>query len=612
MANRKFCKVNFSNDLKKIGNILVKSLETDGVKLPSSSKQYIQDGLKEIHARMREGLSGADDLEGLTMNVLKGQIQRDVLDIINTYKAAKRNADHFDLIAKKAEDEKGILGAITTLFQEQDIAANAQKVWYWNMIDNAWRNLDTAGVKYNPEVAQRATKLFNRAMFDQGEELMDFLRTKGLEDPDMEIYMALKTGTHRIAELDMIARVFRNIDDNVTTRVRSEAPYFNKLSEHVLPLKIDVDKIQAMGKRGFVDYYVSHASRKKPDGSLRDDAAMAKSADMIYENAVSGQTFAPNAAYKSTTNVFGFRKIHFDTIEAEWNFIKKFGRMNDGIIGGALKHRERLLKNVSYSHSHGPNINFSLYSLREHILKNSKVKNATAVHKRIQQESEALEAVLGRGMEVDETTYYLNTALQDIVSYGLTGSSAIRNLTFDQTIYTGLMSHMLTGRGQIEETGKAIWALMKNMKNNGRMDELVQIFESQGIMTQIENALLYKGHLQETMGEAALNQGTSKAQKYLKKGARFAASARQGVSKWSAADRMTKASRTSQAVNSGKIIMNGVDKVGWGGMSKGARNVAEQAGFDSDMWSALKKVKRIQHDGNMVVQQSEGWQKGVV
>ena len=606
MARAKFCKTNFNADLKKISNAIIRGLEgkvagegdiKDIKKLPKNVKKMIKEGVEDIFDGLKKDVNKGDTLEGLTVEALKGRAQRQILDIINTYKATQRMNDHFDLISKNADSEQGVLGALTTLFQEHDIAANAQKIWYWDMVETAWKNVDTGGVRYNPKSAAKAQELFNKAMTGNQEELLEFLSLKGIEDPERELYLALTAGTHRIPELDTIAGVFKFIDTELASKIKSEAPYFNILSDHVLPLKVDLDKLQHYGKKDFIDFYVKHADPRRADGTQREPKDMQKAAEGIYDNSLNNRTFTPDSAYRTTTSIFGFRKIHFTSKNAEWDFLKRYGKINDGIIHSALKHHEQLLKGVSYSKTHGPNINFSLYSLREHVTNNHKLADASKINHRIMTEAEHLSTALGRGSEIDETSFLINQSLQDLVSYGLTGSSAIRNLTFDQSIYTGLMSHMLTGKGQFEETGKAIWGLFKYGIDNDRMETAVRLFEQQGIMTKIENAMLYRGHIQDELATSASN-GKPHVE-YLRKAAKFTAEGRKKVSKWSLADRITRASRTSQAVNAGHIINKGV-KEGWNSLSLGARNIAEQAGFDMRMWRALEKVERIKFEGKDV------------
>ena len=608
----KACKVDLFKDLDKViklsQNKIFESTKTGDVEGNKVLKHYINNAFKDLKTQIKERIiPDADNFKEMTTDKLKGHVKRQILDILNQYKSARQMTKDFDLISKMSKDIDGVKGSITTLFQTHDIKANAQTTWFFDMLDNVWNNIDSTGKRFNAKNASKARQLFEASLYDRGANLKEFIKAKGVANADKELYLALKSGHHpEIPELDLIANIYKQIDDNVAAKVKEEAPYFNILKDHVMPLKLDYDKIRVTSVDEWSDFLLQHLDPRKADGSIMTEKGIRKKAAMIKDLIDSDTNFTPDSIYRATKSVFGFRKLHFKDVESEWQFIERFGRNNQGILESAMSHKQHLLKSLVYYKTHGPNVQFSLYNLNKHIADKYKNLDTNKITKAIDDESVVMKHKMGASSLSDELTHNIKQSLQDLVSYGLTGSSTLRNISFDQTINTGLNSHLLTGNNQLQETASAFSDLIKYSIKGDNAQEIVKLMERQGIMIQIEHAMLYRGFLDDSLSNTYSKNKDLKLD-LSRKAAKFTSTWRKKVSKWSLADRTTKASRASQAANAGGVILDALENPR--GITKATKNLIEQVALTDAEFAAFKYVDKIQYEGKGIALDTDTFNK---
>ena len=393
----------------------------------------------------------------------------------------------------------------------------------------------------------------------------------------------------------MIARAVKTIDSLNTARVKKFAPYFNILEHHVLPIRLDPGKLNATNKDAFNQFLLEKLDRRKADGTELTDAQVLKKADAIYSKIYDNLSFKPNGSYRSTTRLFGHRKLHFKNSEAEYDFLHQFGRSPRNILQEVMKHKRQLSMSTALYNILGPNVGFNLKVLERHAqTKFGKIADSDNITKTILAEAQDLEVTMGHSAPVDTVTGHVFRAIKNLISYGLTGSATVRDLVNDKTVYTGLMRSFYTGENQLQHTTGAMWDVTKASVKNGRTQELADLLHTQGIMIRFEQALLYQGYIDDALGEGL--QASGKGVKFAKAAEKFTARGRQIVSRYSGADRVNTAGRASQAVVAGDIIMTNL-KQPWGKLNNNVKSLITQTGLGQKEWEVLAKVDTIKFEG---------------
>ena len=594
MSNRNACSIDLISGLKKVNNILNKEFKGD------ASKQVLLQHVKDELANVTKQVEAdavqkyRDGIDDESLGELKQFQKRQILDIFNTYRVADENNTLLDSILKGVADKSGTRGAITTFFQRTDTLLSSSDTWFDNMVENVMKTLDTGGVRFNAKTGFRAVDMLQDTLAG-GTKLHKFLQKMGQEDPQKAIFMALREGSSKIPELDTLARAYKTIDDFNMSKIKSDAPYMGDVKNHVVPLRINRDKISFKGYAEFEKFMLDSVDTSRLKKKYKTTEDLQQAIRMTYDKIDSDTSFAPNNKFRSTTNPFSSRKFHFKSAELEWEFNKQFGEGTENILASSLQHKRRLLRSTVLHEIHGPNVSFNLQALSRHI-ESKGLLSEGEIKAQITKHSNALESKMGIGEETGRVYSDIITGLQNIVTYGLTGSSMLRDLAFDKTIYTGMVSALYKDNSHLLEITKQTWGLLKTAVTKGEIERAGKILENQGIMTQMSNAQLYSSQ----MGNAnKLNKivANTKSEAIAKRFKDVTGKGKEFVSWITLANRVQKAGRVSQAFNAGNIMMESLGRK-LNDATTAVQRQFQQAGIGELEFEALKKVKKLEYKGS--------------
>lgn len=594
--NKQECNLQLTSQINEITRIMRSQIQETAIENFEGDKKalqaYVQDAIEDTKKQIEEAFSEGNrgTIDALTVEKLKGSLKRQTIDILNTYKAINENIAYYDSLIKRSKELSGKKGAIKTFFQRTHNLTRGEGRFFDEMIDTTIDALETGGVRSNPEVNANVRRLFQEEI-SGSDSINTFLRDKyNIDNPDMEFYLAIKAGSSKIPELDVLARALKKIDESTSTRVQKNAPYFNVLKDHVLPVRVDRAKLNQQGFAEFDSFIREHADLDALTNGNADNAqALAFTIKHMFENMATDRSFDPISQFQKTTNLFGHRKIHFTSDKAEFDFISKFGDMHRGVLGGYLSHRRNLLKKTVLYNLHGPDISFNMFNLHKKLIKEGIEENEA--YRLVQDNANDLKLSGGLKTHVEEMSDNILQGASNLVSAGLTGGSTLRNLAYDNTIHTALVSSFLKKNSTIMELGRTIWGLTKTMAKGKQTDELARLFERQGITTRIAQHTLYQGHVDNALATTAKG-----GNKYAKAFSQYSYKAAGVVSKYGGADLTFKSSRVSQASNAGGMILDSINKP-WGELTEGLRVSFEQAGLSKADLGVLRKVKRLTFEG---------------
>ena len=608
MSNRDTCNINLAANLKKVNSIFEAEFKGDASKkvLLNHVKAELFNIANKVEAdAVKKYRDGIDDA---TLAELSQGQRRQILDVFNSYRIATEGNSLFDSISKGVTDSSGMKGSIDTMFQRTDSLLGSAETWFDNMVADAMKALDTGGVRFNARTGFAAIDMLQDTLAG-GRKMHNFLKKNGHEDPQKSIFLALREGTSKVPELDTLSRAYNSIDDINMAKIKTDAPYMGDIKRHVLPLKHNMDKIAASNLKlpdgtelkGYeaYEYFMLQAvdtSHLKKKYKTKEDLQTA--IKMSYDKMDTNESFMPSSRFKSTTNPFSSRKFHFKTTELEWAFHKTFGQGDDNVLSSALSHKRNLLRSTVLHELHGPNVNFNLYALSKHI-ESKQILSASEVKAHIIKNTHALESRMGIGSPATRTYSDSIEGLQHTITSGLTGSSAGRDIAFDKTLYTGVVSSLYKKNNQFMETLKVTWDLLKTAVQSGEIERFGRILERQGIMTQMSSGQLYSSQLMDAPGVKSITTDT-KGQAIARRFKNFAKGGRDVVSWLTLANRIQRAGRVSQSGNAGSIILEGLSN-DFKKATPALQIQFEQAGLGELEFNALKKIKRFKHNGKDVL-----------
>ena len=592
----KVCDLNFTNTVNTLANKVTsavgKAVKDQPEKFLGQSnvtQKYIKEVMEDVKKVVSHTLAGMDR-DTIDMDVLdnlNGTLKRNVIDTLNTFKAQYENITFLENSTRGLKSEAEFKEALVGFFQRTDNVVKAEVLKFEKMIDNAIDNLDTGGVRSNPEVNIRSKDLWDNAVRG-GDDVKDFLKEQGVTDPDEFLYLAFDSGKSKIPEIDVLARAYKFIDDSATSMVVSKAPYFNKLEGHVLPLRVNKLKAEDKGYFFYHQFLKKHADLDAlTNGKADNEKVLNATIKGLYESVITDADYAASSKFKSTTNLFGHRKIHFKEKTGEFKYLKTFGDLDEGIIPLMLNHRKNLLKKVALHDMHGADIGFNAYNIAKYLqAKGVNYESATAM---VNRSLKRLKSDADPKTTAEETMNTIAKSASNLISAGLTGSAFVRNLLYDNTIHTGIVNNLLQ-EGGIEEFIKPIWELVKTGLNSRQYDGIADALEAQGIAIQISQNKLFQD-IEQGMRSVGKTKNTP-----LGKLEEFTGQLAEGVSKYGLSDAILKASRVSQAINVGSIMLKSTSK-SWSDLPNGIKMSLEQSGIGMDEWKVLKKAPKLKHKG---------------
>ena len=587
------CNLDFSIAINKMTGLIMDGLKRSPNKEVSGAmKEYVTEAVDNLKAQIKEVVKNkeGDTIDALAADVKDG-VRRQIIDLMNTYKAVENNIDLLKRQLDGATDIKTMQGALTSLYQRTHELTRMEKTWFDNLVENAFDNLATQGARSNPQVNLIAKELFlNHAA--GGDKLMKYLKKNyGVEDFEKTVFMSLKQGTSDIPVLDRISAVLKELDGVVIDRARTRAPYLGVIEGHIQPLKYDNIKIETAGFEQFAADMAQLVNTKNMmKGRKQSPEALKFMLREVYDNAIQDTTFNARSQFKTPIGIFAKRNLHFKSAEAEFEFIRKYGNMDQGVLGGFLGHRQNLLKKTAIHESMGPDVGFTVFALQKHL--QGLNKDNRAVKQIIDKTSQSLESIIGGKGLLTDNTELMRRAASQYISASLTGKSAVRNVAYDLSGHSGLVQSMLDGEGAIAGVAKAYWGLFSHMARRGHTKELTRIFEDQGIAIKVSQGVIAQGLL-EDMSAAALSRG-GKVPRTIEKISRTAI---EGVSKYGGADWTNRSARAYHTATASRKFLHHLED-GYETVNDVLKGMLKTHGIEKAEFNLLKKFDRLRYSGD--------------
>lgn len=609
MANK--CKLDLDAEVKRISKLVAKATTSESA-LAKLEKMHKKDKrIKKVQARvlkhaageleenLRELVSVNDrlGLDKVTVERLKGAVQREIIDIFNTYKAIGHVLDIYNKInVSGAKADYGtVKGAIQTLFQRVSNNTVAEEVKYDRLVEDIFDNLDTSGTQVDLVQASKAKGLFYEHR-QGGRQLIEFLKEKGLSDNEIqkEIFMALSQGSHRtINELHIIAKAVKEVDIENSKYVLDNSPYFNILADHTLPHRMDIDKLKAVGEQEFIDDMLDAVDVTGLTKKYQTDQALIRALKEYRNVLTDDNPFIMTSNYKSSVRLFGSRKFHFKTKKKEWDILQKYGRGTEDVLNQVVNHKRNLRKNVALYQSLGPKIGLVMNELANHIAEVNPNVTLKQARDLVDINSTLLKNRMGRQSKLEGDHAEVATTLQNIIKYAFTGFSAIRDIVGDQTVITGATRALIKNGYMLKEVPRATWQLLKHTYNGKKTDYTLKMMERQGIIGKIQQHILYSGHSDTVAANANVGKG-SLAEK-VRKASDWAVETQ---SKLTLADRINRSSRASNYIETSNLLHEILTHKTE--MSRAMIGYLEQAGLTVDEFRLLNKVDRLEYEGQVI------------
>ena len=301
-----------------------------------------------------------------------------------------------------------------------------------------------------------------------------------------------------------------------------------------------------------------------------------------------GGQFEAKSLFQDPKKAFGHRKFMFETEDAEWEFLEKFGNVSDNILYDIMSHKKKILTSTAVYNNVGATPKFHADMLYNHIKNKGIVEDDALIKQTIKKSSNFIQKASEVTSQFDESVNSVSDTINAWISAVLTGKSMIRDIVYDQTTYSALQSSLINESSAVKEFAKNSWGLIKMAVQQGKSDELVKMFEAQGLAIDIAAMNKYMG-LQEAM------QMSTKQSKV----ARAAEKTARGVSKFTLADIVLRSSRVAKTVEVGKNFLQILD--GKLGATKVMQSYLDDYGFGVKELEVLKNAKRLMHDGKEVM-----------
>ena len=521
--------------------------------------------------------------------VLKKMMNRSTLDLINSYRASYDMVQKFDRVAKGAKTEKELMNSITSLYQKSYNAIEGSAREFGSIVDNVFDTLATGGVRVNDVNIRNARTMFFDAISNEDGGMLrkHLVEDMGIRDADVDktVFFALKDGSSKVPVLDIIARAVKKIDETTVGWTKKFAPYFNSIDEYVVNTNVSRDKLLREGKEALSEFIIQKADTAsftgKEDAQLED---VLKAVENYWNEKTKGSSFGVKSLFQSSKKVFGHRRIHFKDAESEWEFLQRFGATDSNFLYSAMSHKRSLMTKTTLYNIHGADLEFNADMLAEHIKGNKLVTDTKGVEQKIKESSDFIQNLSYSASLQDQAINDAYGAIQSFTSASLTGKSVVRDVTYDQTVYSAQQAALIKDTSVTKEWMKSVWELTKTALDGDYMDELTDMLEAQGFAINVAAHHQYQGVAESLTN---FNKRSKTARAFDAIGA--------GVSKWTGADRVLRASKVNQHIHSSNIALKVID----GKMAKtnALASYLDEVGLGSKELEILRGVRRTQIHG---------------
>ena len=263
--NKDKCFVDLSEQFGKITRIIKKALTQDAKAEFKGDRdalnKYVDEELAGIEEDLKTVLEKGfrDEIDEVTLSVVKGSAKRRLTDLITTYQ--KTNNILFDLEAqlKGADDANTVMGAVKTIYQNYNKNITAEALKTRRLFEQQLTGMVVRGKAVDPVVGKQAEEALKDAIFmGRTSSLDDYVKANAkdanglpIKNAQDEIYRAVWNGHHKDPVLDLIQGVLNSFKSENLARVQKLAPYLDLKQGHVKPLKYSRDKLKSIGKEEF-------------------------------------------------------------------------------------------------------------------------------------------------------------------------------------------------------------------------------------------------------------------------------------------------------------------------------------------------------------------------
>ena len=521
---------------------------------------------------------------------------REIARLADSYKKTGEVLDFWDGLAKGFKiTDKNIRKKLATVFQSLETAIDRAGDRWTGAMHTVIDEMATQGARNNPKVTKRAQTLLRNTL-GGGDKLSKYVKEAyPNNDPWEVIHVALKKGSSKLPELDLIARTFKALDETHVSLLKKYVPDFRRLGNHVIPYRTISYRVHGDGQDNFMEFMRDAIDWGDNYGSLADnklfkDAILKELFDQLSKNADPGKA----ASSINVNSLFMRRTLKFKTDELEAKFLSRYGDTDVNPFKSAMDYRHSAFRKGASFDLLGNDTGRIVQNLNQHIVNTTDIDPAKV---------ESLTKMLGKQViekadpnpnSVDAVVSTIS-GLKSLASGGLTGYSVPRNMGWDLTWNPALQTGITHRKGVAFGFAKQLWATLTRAGIPGDFETTSRILQSTGIATKISNQKLNQG-VKATLG---LSDTTLQAKTFWQKAGKLVqklgGAQADLVSKGSFADITYQSAKMYYTITQGNLLKDLIHK-GINHATPEMKVHIRQSGFSDNEWGALKKLESAKAD----------------
>ena len=593
MASKTHCYASFASAIKALGGIVSDQARVDkfldGFKGNRDwAKNMLDKRVKELNKELDKII--VEQKQTITTDEAlvraKDAVKRKMVDIHSTLTRTNDIIIKADNRLKGLSDQKEVENGIKSILQDTYDGLDAADRRFDEMLLNVIDNLETSGKQSNPVTLERARKLFFEHMAG-GDALKDYLAEMGIKDWKKALFNARKQDTSKEDVLNVIGTILVQADSVNVPNVKATVPYFNADADYKMPMYANFRKLGSVGKDTFIkDGFLKEALDW--DKLIKKNASEDDISKWLgeYYDEFSQPPSTVAHGYVDNTGIYGRKRLVFKKSagwEAEYEFLTRYGADDFDPIIDSVAHMRKLNSDAVLYNRHGADIDFNLTVLADHIGRNKAVTDPDNINRVIDSHSYFMQ----RKPELSKTgSAILNVSniARSLSSATLVVKGVVRDLAFDQTLYSAIQKRLLTGEGSVlvDWLTNISQISRRSIMKGKDFDNFVNQMEAAGLALKMSYSQLFQGLRRDfnynTKGDTAtggIARGTNK----------FA----EGISKLNLTDRVHSASKAFHVSAAIKHITDVIDGKKAG---KGLTQLLDGMGLGEAELAVLKKIKR--------------------
>ena len=602
MANKADCGLLFSRAFEMLSQKTIQDL-SDGFDGFTGDKaaaiRYAEDTLGHIERSFKQYTKDINK-GGLTqerIDKLKATTDRALVDLSDSISKADGRAKDFTERVEAAKNVDEMKGVAVSIFEEGRALAEAEEKMLANAFDNILDNLhkQSQNVRANAKSAKKAQEAALSSIIDDNDAVLDnFLKKEyGLTGEKLAYTKAaaFMEGKSDIPELDALARGLKSLRDGYSfPRIKDKAPYIGELDGHLFSHKTSRGKLGEAGREGFIDDMNARLigdNRKRFIGKEKFTEEEFKEAlGRYYDNNTEDAGFRPDGKYRSTGNLYGSRVFHFDSLQEQLDYLRKWTDFrDDNMVNSIYKHQKRLLKETARRNFFGPDFEFTMANLKRtaNNLMKGKKGDIQAFKNAVDDLSKGDILMHKQLSSGEELAYAWSNAARNIISGTRTGFSFIRDILIDKGFIQGSNAAMVSGKSFFLEWAKAQVRLFKYMGSDQK--KIARHIESDGYSMILNIRMQNAGLEQELINQAGKGGWLAKK---VEKGSRAFADR---ISKVTLAERANDGSRMA-AFDRVTTLVEDIRGMDFDAVGQEMQAMFKSHNITRDMWELIRKMPK--------------------